>query len=53
MSTYNIQFHDKTEKNILMFLELLGELHRDTKIDLESAMVNEPSVFEILRFDGG
>ena len=52
MSTYNIQCHDKTRKNPLniCFLELSEEFHRDSK-KFELAMVNEPSLFELLRFD--
>ena len=40
MSTHNIQFHDKVT---ICFLELAKEF--------ELAIVNEPWVFELLRFD--
>ena len=35
----------------ICFLELLEELCRDSKNKFELTMVNEPSVFELLRFD--
>ena len=49
MNTHNIQFHDKISL-IICFLELAEEFRRD-KNEFELAMVNEPSVFELLRFD--
>ena len=49
MSTHNIQFHDK--RKFLCFLELSEEFRTDSKMSLKSAMLNEPSVFELLRFD--
>ena len=39
MSTHNIQFHDKIRISLGL------------KNEFELAMVNEPSVFELLRFD--
>ena len=50
MSTHNILFYDKMSVNICL-LELQEEFRRDSKNRFESAMVNEPSVFELLRFD--
>ena len=48
MSTHNIQFHDKIRKFFLniCFLEL-----SELKNEFESAMVNQPSVFELSRLD--
>ena len=53
MSTHNIHFHNKIRKFPLSicFLELWELFRRDSKTKFESAMVNEPSVFELLRFD--
>ena len=50
MSTHNIQFHEKVSLTFC-FLELAKEFCRDSKNEFELAMVNEPSVFELLRFD--
>ena len=54
MSTHNIQFHDKIRK--LKFPEIFVFLrYRKNFVGLknkfESAMVNEPSGFELLKFD--
>ena len=52
MSTQNIQFHDKVKKKKtpkFCVLELSEEFRRDSN-EFELAMVNEPSVFESLRF---
>ena len=53
MSTHNIQFHDKIRKNplIIRFLELSEEISYGLKNVFELAMVNEPSMFELLWFD--
>ena len=53
MSTYNIQFHDKNKKSSLniCFPELSEESCRDSKNEFELSTLNEPSVFELLRFD--
>ena len=52
MSTYNIQFHDKIRKfpEIFVFLRYRKNFV-GLKNKFESAMVNEPSGFELLRFD--
>ena len=55
MSTHNILSHDKIGKTHKIsldtcFLELSEYFRRDTN-EFELAMVNEPSVFELLRFD--
>ena len=55
MRTQNIHFHDKIGKipkislNIC-FLELSDEISRGLKSEFKYATVNEPSVFELLRF---
>ena len=53
MSTHNIQFHDikrkKKRKYLFSFLKLSEEFRRDSENEFELAMVNEPSVFELLR----
>ena len=53
MSTHNKQFHDKIRKKSvnICFLELTEKLRRASKNEFELAMVNEPSVFELSRFD--
>ena len=51
MSTHNIQFRDKKISLNICFLELLEGFHRDSKNKFQSAMVNKPSVFKLLRFD--
>ena len=54
MSIHNIHFLDKENVHKLYlnicFLELSEEFPRDSKNEFESATVNEPSVFESLRF---
>ena len=51
MSIHNIQFHDKNKIEFLnIFLELSEEFRRD-KNEFQSAVVNDISVFEVLRFD--
>ena len=52
MSPHNIQFHDKIKKNtkILVFLSYRKNFV-GLKNEFEIAVVNEPSVFELLRFD--
>ena len=51
MSTHNLQFRDKMGKfPKYLFSELSEEFRRDSK-KFELAMVNEPSVFELSRFD--
>ena len=53
MSTHNIHLHDKTCKMFLniCFLEISEEFCRDSKNKYKFAMVNKPSVSELLRFD--
>ena len=50
MSTHNKQLHDKKIFLNICFLELSEEFPRDSQM-FESAVVNEPSVFEPLRFN--
>ena len=52
MSTYNAQFHDKIRKipEIFVFLSCRKNFV-GTQKEFELAMVNEPSVFELLSFD--
>ena len=52
MSAHNIQFHDKIRKfpYVFVFLSYRKNFLRTHK-RFELAMVNEPSVFELLRFD--
>ena len=55
MSTLNIHFYDKIGKNpkvspSICILELLQEFPRDSN-EFELARVNEPSVFESMRFN--
>ena len=52
MSTHNIQFRDKIRKflQVFVFLSCWKNLV-GTKNEFELAMVNEPSVFELSRFD--
>ena len=52
MSTHNIQFHDKIRKfpKIFVFLSCRKNFV-GAKNEFELAIVNEPSVFELLRFD--
>ena len=52
MSTNNIQFHDKTRTFSLIFV-FMSYLKNfvGTQKEFELAMVNKPSVFELLRFD--
>ena len=51
MSTHNIQFH-KIRKNPKIFVFLRYRKNFvGTKNEFELAMVNEPSVFELSRFD--
>ena len=52
MSTHSIQFHDKIRKfpNYL-FSWAIGRILWGLQTEFESAMVNEPSVFELLKFD--
>ena len=51
MSTHNIQFHDEI-RNILkyLFAGAIGRISDGFKNKFESAIVNEPSVFELCRF---
>ena len=50
MSTHNIQFQDKIKLPLnICFLELSEEFR--TKNEFKLTMVNEPSVFELLRFN--
>ena len=53
MSTHNIQFYDIIRKKSIniCFLKLSEEFRRDSKNEFELAMVNEPLVFVLLRFD--
>ena len=45
MCMLNINFHDKKISLNIPFLELSEEFSRDSKISLNSAMVNDPSMF--------
>ena len=53
MSTNNIQFHDEARKKSLytFFFRTIGRISLGLKNEFEIEMVNEPSVFELLRFD--
>ena len=51
MSTHNTQFHDKIKFLLVFVFELSGEFRRDSKNEFELTMVNESSMFELLRFD--
>ena len=52
MSTHNIQFHDKIRKLLkYLFSWATGRVSQGLKNEFELAMVNEPSVFELLNFD--
>ena len=51
MSIYNIQFYDKKISVDICFLGLSEEFRRDFKTEFELSKKNEPSVFELLRFD--
>ena len=46
MITHNIQYHDKIRKKSLN----IGRILEGLKKEFESSTVNEPSVFEPLRF---
>ena len=50
MSTHNIQFNDKKIFLNIVFLSYRKKFV-ETQNEFELAMVNEPSVFELLRFD--
>ena len=52
MRTHKIKFHDEKKKISLnkYFLEQSKEFRRDSKNKFELAIINEPSVFELLRF---
>ena len=49
MSTHNIQFCDKMRKFPLIFVFL--SCRKDFKNEFKLPKVNEPSVFELSRFD--
>ena len=49
MSTHNIQFYDETGKLPLIFVFMIYRKNFKNKFEL--AMVKEPMVFELLRFD--
>ena len=53
MSTHNIQFHDQIRKFpwIFVFLSYRENFVGTQKNEFALAMVNEPSAFELLRFD--
>ena len=52
MSTHNIQFYDEIKKNPTFFYFVaIGRTSQGLKNEFELAMVNAPSVFELLRFD--
>ena len=54
MSTHSIQFHDKIKKNpkmLVFWKKTSEEFCRNSKNELELSMVNEPLMFELLRFD--
>ena len=52
MTTDSIHCHDEIKKKSsnICFLELSEEFRIDSKIKFELAMVNKPSMFELLRF---
>ena len=51
MSKHNIQFHDELKEiPIYLFSWAIGRICRDSKNQFKLAIVNEPSVFELLRF---
>ena len=51
MSTLNIQFHNKIRTVLLIFVSLSYlRVSYGLKNEFELAMVNEPSVFKLLRF---
>ena len=52
MSTHNIQFHDKIRNcpEVFVFLRCRKNF-MGLKNEFELAMVNESSMFELLRFD--
>ena len=57
MSTHNIHFHDKIRKMLEIYLNIffifycaIGRISQGLKNEFELAMVNEPSVFESLKF---
>ena len=52
MSTHNIKFHDYLRQFPYIFVFFSYRKNfAGTKNEFELAMVNEPSVFELLRFD--
>ena len=51
MSTYNIQFRDKIRQFPKIYFLSYRKNFVGLKKQFEIAMVNEPSVFELLRFD--
>ena len=51
MSTHNIQFHDEIKKNPTFLHFVAIRTSQGLKNKFKLAMVNEPSVFELLRFD--
>ena len=51
MSTHIIQFHDKIRKFPYIFVFLGYRKKKGLKNEFELAMVDEPSRFELLRFD--
>ena len=51
MSMHDIQFRDKIRKFHLVFVFELSEGFQRLKNVFKLTMVNEPSVFELLRFD--
>ena len=50
MSTHNIHFHDKIRKFPYLFSLAIGRISYRLKNVFELAVVNEPSVFVLLRF---
>ena len=53
MSTHNIQFHDKIRKKIpdFLFSRAIGRIPLGLENEFQLATVNEPSGFELLRFN--
>ena len=52
MCTHNIHFHDKIRKISLntCIIELSEGFLKDSKMSFYTAMANQPSVFEFLKF---
>ena len=53
MSTHNIQFCDEIKKKnpTFFYFVAIGRTSQGLKNEFELAMINEPSVFELLKFN--